>query len=169
VICVLGGVLLVPLSSCIVAADLLNPDFVSALGIAPVTVFPQTGTIIVTFSNDTTSTARFRAYEIGDPDTPAGGSRNFTLDVPAGEVRNEVLDCPVGRISLGVLDASFVATATNAATVYAGTAATDVAYAGSPLNSGSEYNCGDLISVTLTAQGQETATYTLTIEIIPGR
>ena len=163
---VAGIVLLVPLPGCIVAADLFDPSFISSLGIDPITVFPRTGTVIITFSNDTSSTARFRAYEIGDAANPEGNARNFSVDVPAGEVRNEVLDCPVDVISLGTLDASYAATA-NAATVYA-TADTEVTYGGSEMQSGSEYECGDVISVRLTQQGQESTTFAVSVEIIPG-
>ncbi|MBN2447443.1 MAG: hypothetical protein JXO22_11995 [Phycisphaerae bacterium] len=163
---IVGTVLLVPPTGCIVAADLFDPSFVSALGIDPITVYPRTGTIIVTFTNNTTSAAVFRAYEIGDVDNPDGNSRNFSVVVPAGEVRNEVLFCPIDVISLGTLDASYTAT-NDAATVYA-ESDTEVTYGGAELQNDSEYECGDVISVVLTEQGTDSATYSLSVQVIPG-
>ena len=170
-----GLALCVALSGCVLAADMINPAFLFSVGIDPVLVLPQSGTVIVTFRNDSGAPAVFYAYELTDARNPAAGGRNFSVEVPRGQVRNEVLFCPVGVISLGVVGADGTTADTTGAQVFgaADAAGADVAYEGTPLRAGVEYSCGDVISVRLVRGGgtgtDAAAAYSFLVEIVRGR
>jgi len=177
------GMMLAPVASCGIPADLLNPGFLVGLGLDPATVIPQQGSVIVAFKNSTTHTATFYAFESVSAIKLGQSSRNFSVDVGPSEVKNEVLDCPVGLISPGELAADFTPD-TRAAVVHVVTTAqqtqtqneVDVAYTGDPLTSGSAYTCGDVIEIELSAaaggtngQTANQQQFVLTVQVIPGR
>ncbi len=162
------AMLLLPLSACVLLGDIFNPDFISAIGIDPGTILPQSGTIAVVFSNETSSPAVFQAFEQSDAQDPTLGARNFGVEVPAGEKRNEILSCPVGLISFGQIDASYSVTtvAANVLTNAGGT--TQIDYTGAALESGSEYTCGDVINARLVDSATTDGGYDFIVEILRG-
>jgi hypothetical protein len=170
-----GLALCVSLSGCVLAADMINPAFLFSVGVDPVLVLPQSGTVIVTFRNESGAPAIFHAYEVKNAQNPAAGARNFAVEVPQGQVRNEVLFCPVGVISLGMVGADGATADATGAEVFgaADAAGAAVEYAGAPLRSGVEYSCGDVISIRLVRGGgtgtDAAAAYSFVVEIVRGR
>lgn len=160
-------------SGCVIAADALSPDLFVQLGFDPNTIFPQRGTVIVNFTNNTQFAAFFAAFESVDAADLTIDSRNFSLLIDPMDTRNEVLDCPVDLVSPGFLDAMFAAQ-NDAVTVFAGDGAgTAVMYDGSPLVAGRDFACGDVINVQLDQIGAGgdagQVGFVLTVLVIPGR
>ena len=56
--CAVGGLVLVPLGACTVAASLLSPDLAASLGITTA----SQGVVLVAFKNDTSSPIIFSAF-----------------------------------------------------------------------------------------------------------
>lgn len=159
--------MLIPLFGCTVALDLFDPSFFAGLGLDTNAITPATGVVVVSFTNNTGGFALFSAYETESIDDLSLDTRNFTVAVESGESRNEVLYCPVGAISFGTVGADFAVDNT-AANITFDEGGTDVvAYGGSPLVSGRDYSCGDLIDVTVTP-GTDGA-LALTVQVRRGR
>jgi hypothetical protein len=170
---VLCGMSVFTLTGCPVAADFFNPSVFTGLGLDPRTITPSQGTLIVLFRNETQSPAVFRAFESSRTSNfTAQNSRNFTVGVEAGESRNEVLDCPIRLFTPGAVDAAGVR---DDVAVLTGTAeaAVTVNYEGAILQVGTDYQCGDVIQVTLTeaTTGGDNAetNFALIVQVIPGR
>ncbi|MFH1746286.1 MAG: hypothetical protein ABIG44_04505 [Planctomycetota bacterium] len=163
-----GGVMLLMAGGCVIAADALNPAFFSGLGFDPNTIFPPSGTIIVTFTNNTNAPATFYAFESADAVDLVADSRNFSVEVQPGETRNEVLTCPVGMFSPGILGADLSIDNT-AADVQATGGAGTATYDGVPLVEDTDFSCGDVIDVQLYIVGAvDSGAYLVTVRLIPG-
>jgi len=161
------GSALALLTGCGIVADAFDPGFFYALGFDPRTIFPQSGTVIVSFTNEVDVPAIFLAYESRNPQDLTQGSRNFSVEVEPKATSNEVLSCPVGLVSPGSLGTDFQVSAV-AAQVIAVAGTTDVQYTGSALASGREFQCGSVIDIRLTV-GTGDVPYVVTVRVIPGR
>jgi len=155
------SLLMAACSGCLIAADLVSPGFVSALGLDPGVFFPSRGMVVVSFTNNATSPATFYAFESVDATDLTRQSRNFSVTVDPGETRNEVLICPVGLISLGTLDANF-----QPDDVGARAGDDDITYTGAALVGGRDFDCGYLIVVRLIPVAGELS---LSVQVLPGR
>jgi len=168
----LGGLLLASAGGCAVIADLFDAGLAAEFGIDPATIKPQQGTILVAFVNNTRFTATFYGYKTSSATDLSSGAKNFSAEVAPGEVQNEVLECPIGVVSPGSLgtDFSIDATAATLSDVAGGEAAAAVvAYAGTPLVSGSAFSCGDVIEVRLTqVTVGDQVEFLLSVRVIPG-
>ena len=154
----------VPIIGCAVAADLVNPAFLSALGLDPEAVLPSSGTVVVAFVNDSQLTARFFAYSLAEPGL-LSSARNLVVDVEPGGSRFMVLDCPVGAFAPGTVSGNTVNT--NAITVppEGGTDVFQFAWDGDSLIGGVDFQCGDVIQVAYSLeQGLG-----FIITVVPGR
>lgn len=158
---VAGIGMLVPMLGCIVAADVLNPDFLSAVGLDPATVIPSEGRLLVAFQNSTQATADFRALLSEDfSSNAAEQTQVIAIGVAASETRTLVIDCPVGDfLPLEVL------------VVVSEGAATQVQFVGTPLRSGVDFRCGDVIemSVVQFTDAEGNVTYRIEAQVLPGR
>jgi hypothetical protein len=165
-----SALLALPTGGCLLAADALSPDLLGSLGLDPNVIKPPRGTVIVNFTNNTQLPAVFNAFETADADDLTVDTRNFSVLVDPGVQRNEVLDCPIGAVSLGQVTAegdNVDVDAANAVIVLGADAmGTAIPYTGSALFGGSDFFCGDVISVTLTQNG---AGFVLAVQVIPGR
>jgi len=147
---------------CVIASDLVNPQFFALLGLDPSTILPGEGSIIVAFVNNSDATARFFAYEAVD----LNDARNFSVDVPPNSMRNEVIDCPVTVLTPGMITAEGTPD-TTAVQLLDTEQAVAVAYNGSTLLvAGQHFECGDLIEFILDQAG---TTYTFSVVVVPGR
>jgi hypothetical protein len=172
--CVLLGVALLPLFSCAVLTDLINPDFVVQAGLDPGSIFPAQGVVIVVFNNQTSNTAGFFGFSTASATDPSRDSRNFAVEVEPKSNKNEVVDCPVAVIDPGRLAADFSIDNTAAVVIDSTGAATAVAYTGPALLVGTSFNCGDVIEFRLdevqtTTGTTTTQSFAITVRVIPGR
>lgn len=158
---------------CVVAGDLVNPDFAAALGLDSSVLRPGSGTVIVAFTNSTSFPAEITVAVSSDPGDPTANAQTIAvpLDEP-GETRNIVLDCPVGVITPGVPHADF-STNSVAAVVFSG-GGVQVTYTGAALVAGSQFSCGDVIEIELRQTGtgtgeQQTNQFSFRVTVIPGR
>lgn len=146
----LGG--LTGLLGCAIATDLVNPDLIQGLGLDQNIINPPLGTVIVVFENSTSNLAAMCVAEV--PSNDVSTLQTACHDVPAGETRNYVFDCPVQLVMPGIgevtgTDTTATVDGTGAAYVLTATDLLQVDYAGSSLRSGVEFNCGDVIQITL--------------------
>lgn len=151
--------LLVPLSGCVVAADLVNADLLSGLGFDPATVVPSEGRLLIAFRNLTQYPASFVAVVSDDTRDPTSNAVTVAAyDVAANDTRIMVVDCPVGIVTPGgaavLVDGSLV----------------DVAYNGTALTAGTDFLCGYVIEIQVsqTGAGGEAA-FEVQIRVLPGR
>lgn len=169
-VCVVCGLLLLPVGGCTILADALDPNLALELGLDPATITGQQGVILVSFVNNTRNPATFYAFEVANANTASSSARNFSLQVSGGDVSNEVLYCPVGLFGPGELDASLTPAFDQAAVVSEDEGDVEVAYAGGVLQSGDAYQCGDVIEIGLsTIVVDEDETYVVTVQVIPGQ
>jgi hypothetical protein len=164
IVAVLACGLLICGFGCAVAADAFNPSFFAGLGLDPATISPPPGTVIIAFENQTSGVATFFGFESADLDFTVD-SRNFSVVAEPGEMRNEVLSCGIDVLSPGQLGENF-AISPVAANVQTQEGATDVDYLGPPLVAGSEFVCGDVITVTLTTIGDQ---FRILVSVTSGR
>lgn len=171
--CRLGGLVgvalaLIPSSGCLLASDLVNPNLLAAFGFDPTTIRGSQGAVLVTFNNTTDFAADFFVLA-SDSSTDATSNAFLVpgLDVLAGEIRTLVVDCPIGALTPASFDAAGAAS-TVAVRVTAADQVVDVTYDGSPLQSGDEFLCGDVIEVRLIDAGtDEDVAFQLLIRVIP--
>ena len=162
------GAALLSSLGCAIAADVFSPAIFASFGLDPASISGGGGTVIVSFTNNTTFPATFLAFESEDASNLATDSRNFSVEVEAGETRNEVLTCPVEVISPGSLDASFAIDALAAnVTTDGGTETAE--YGGAALIEGLDYSCGALIDIQLFPPTGALAAYQLTVRVVPGQ
>lgn len=156
VVCV---ALLVPLTGCPLAADLVNPAFLSAFGFDPDTIILPEGRVLVTFNNQTQFPATFAAAAIPDMLEVAGAITLTATNVDGNTTRTLVVDCPVDVIAPGVVG------------VLADGALVELLYEGSPLVSGSDFQCGDVIEmrVVQAGGGADATTFVIQVEVLAGR
>jgi hypothetical protein len=163
----MGALCLCP-CGCMVGLDLINPDLLTNMGFDVNTLMPPSGTVVVMFVNHSAGQAIFQAFEVPDLNQPSHGSRNFSVQVPPGKSDNEVLTCPLAMVGLGTLGADFASVDSSAAVIVQTTGdtgtsgSTTIGYAGTPLYSPRDFQCGDLIQVELGSDGA-----TLTVQVIP--
>jgi len=172
----LATVLLVPLSGCMIAADLINPDFWGQIGIDSALISQPEGTIIVVFNNQTSTTAYFQAFVLPDATDVTRNSRNLAAQVNGGDLRNEVIDCPIELIAPGSLASDYSINTVGATLTVVDdqqTATTvqveyDTALA---LQEGVAFQCGDVIEIRLSQTGAAEAEdqFLLTMSVIPGQ
>jgi hypothetical protein len=155
-----------PIMGCAVAADLVNPAFLSAFGFDPEVILPSDGTIVVAFVNGSMNTTRFYAYSLSEPDL-LSGARNIVVDVEPGDTRFMVLDCPVGAFSPGSV---VEGTVQNLAllTLPVGTDSIQFEWQGDVLIGGADFRCGDVIEVA-SAAGDELVELGFIVTVVPGR
>ncbi len=154
----------VPLMGCIFAADLMNPEFFSSLGLDPATIVPPAGRVIVAFKNDTTGVASFSALVAYTEQVDSEGnaldvSRLAALNVDAGETRTLVVDCPF----VSVLPEQFaVATSGGVATW---------TYQGISVVYGKDFSCGDIVEISIVqiVNADGTPGFDNRVRILPGR
>lgn len=161
-------------SGCVFLADLVNRDVLLQLGVDPDTVLRPSGTTIVVFDNQTSSSVQFQFYQTADPTDLTISTRTLAIAVDPQSNTNEVLRCPTGGVSLGIVGANFAVTNTGATITAAGAqgAGTAVTYGGAILREGIDYGCGDVIQFTIAqaAQaGQQQGGFVITARVIPGR
>ncbi len=170
---------LIPLTGCVLVADVLQDGFITDLGLDPASISRSPGTMLVAFNNRTPYTATFYAFAIRDASTtnPGIGSRNMVVPVEGNTVENEVLECPYDVVSAGQLgaDVSFsdvavdlqITTATEGGTE---TNEEQVSYLGPFLENGVAYRCGDVIEIRLFEDAtQEEVAFRVTMSVIPGQ
>lgn len=164
------GLALLSAAGCGVLVDPLNPGLISSLGLDPASVQRPPGRVIMAFENDTTSPAIFVAYHAGDSSDLTKDPQNFSVQVEAAETRNAVIDCPIGIMGPGAILEDFTIGNT-AAGVDTANGQVAVLYLGTPLISGSDFNCGDVIVVRLqsAATGDQQEQFVLTVEVQPGK
>jgi len=154
-----GVALLLPMPGCFVATDLLNPGILSAVGVDPATVIPSQGRLLITYRNMTSGVAYFTSIVADDlAQAETDPTLVFATEVGASEMQTMVVDCPVGIMSpIG-------------AGVITDTAVAELTYGGSPLYSGEDYVCGDVIEVRLVETGgTEGVQYSLEVRVLAGR
>ena len=168
--------------------DLFSDDFLIGLGIdSSLAPTAATGTIIVTYSNNTSYIAvmRFMVEEDAQrvPDG-TGQQQYWQHGLDTGESANLVFDCPTDRITPGLeglrTDNIEGEVTTSAATIYQVATADDgttevtqveVAYGGSALLSGRDYQCGDVISITVSPQAvlnDSDVPFHIFVQVLPG-
>ncbi len=152
---------------CLFAADALNPNVLTSLGISPSSISRGGGRVVVVFDNQTDQLASFTAVLLDNANNPTQARELGRENVPAGETANVVLDCPVGVVFPGRLGDGLEVEAVGAIVDPAG-AATEVEYAGSALASGVDFRCGDVIVIALEPGGGD-AEFRITVRVIPGR
>jgi len=158
-----------PLGGCILAADLLNPDALAAIGLDPGTVITPPGRVLVAFTNTTVVDAQFNLALLNA--TQTDGLQDAVI-VAAGETGNAVYECPASVLIPGVIAAAQAQegqlTVDRNAAVEVGLAmgVAGVAYAGSDLLSGRDFSCGDVIEIRLLQEGAGTMAQDFRIQII---
>jgi hypothetical protein len=177
IVALVGGLaVLLPLLGCALATDMLNPDFVSALGFDPATVIRPGGAVVIAFENSTIATTDFGASVASslalletDPQYV------YARDVGPNETRTMVVGCPVGVIAPSAPIGDSVATAVGAGSQTADQATQAVAfnltYMGSPLLAGRDFVCGDVIEIRVIQTGEDatSATFAITVRVLAGR
>lgn len=149
------------LFGCAVATDLINPGFLSALGFDPQSIIPASGTVVVAFVNDTSTTARFYAYALEDTPNPTD-ARNLVVDVEGNWARFRVLECPIGFFAPGsFVDGVVVQLALQSTT--SGGEAVELNWEGDVLVEGSDFQCGDVIELRYSTDAG------LVVTVRPGR
>jgi hypothetical protein len=149
---------------CMIAADLLNPGFLSAMGLNPAALLPSPGVVVVSFTNGSGDPGTFYAFEAASAQDYTAGARNFSVEVDPLATRNEVLECPIGAVSPGSLNESF-AVQSVAAVLTTNQGEVTVDYEGSALVGGRDFFCGDLIDVQLVQVGEG---YGISVQVRPG-
>jgi hypothetical protein len=151
------------LTGCAIVTDMINPEFLSSLGLNPEYINRGSGRIVLAFRNSTSNVVlSMGATTADDPYLSldnvdlAGEDFNFwdVENLAAGETRTLVVDCPIYL----VLPA--------AATVLAGEGAEQVEYTGVFLLNEEDYRCGDVIEIEVI---QGTTGMTQRVRVIPGR
>lgn len=153
-------------AGCVVAADLVNPGLLGALGLDSQALTGPVGRVVVALTNNTRQPADFFVAH------SAGATfQGQQIPVPPSETRSIVLDCPVRSLAPGTLDETFAINPAVAAIVFTGEEAVEIPYGGALLQSGSEYACGDVVSISLEPVGDGTAAenFTFRVTILPGR
>lgn len=166
--------------------DLFSEQFLIGIGQDVIPPPAATGTVIVTITNNTPFVAVMRF--LAEPDAqrvPEGFSEQFFTQVPltSGETQNQVFDCPLDRVRPGLegvrQDGTDDVESTSAATVFTTNMADDggveqavveIAYLGSPLLSGRDYQCGDVIAISVAPQPatENEPQFRIFVEILPG-
>jgi hypothetical protein len=154
-------VTVLPLLGCALFTDMLNPDFLSALGVDPATVISSQGRLVIAFDNATQFTLSECFVSIADaPDAPTEDFQTVSVrDIPANETRSRVLDCPVQVVLPG------------SATVQQNGTETTVDYAGAPMLLGYDFLCGDVIEMRVVQSGEDAASadFAITVRVLAGR
>jgi len=166
-----GLPLLVLIGGCAIGADLVNPSFLSALGLDPATIVPSQGRTLVSFTNGTQYEATFSVVVTPDLLASANEATLGDADVAAGETRTLPFDCPAaGVIVPGDLSAE-LAIGTTAVTVVVDGAEVALTYEGSQLQAGRDYVCGDVIEIRLLQVGEGIGAddFAIQVRVLPGR
>jgi hypothetical protein len=149
-------------------ADLINPEFLSILGLDPATVIRAQGSTIIAFQNSTTGVADFGATVAPSVNATTQDTQFiYSRDVASNETRTMVVTCPVGTIIPGAPLGGAVAVAN---VVGANIAAT-VTYEGAPLVEGVDFVCGDVIEIRIVETGADAANLAvvLQVQVLAGR
>jgi hypothetical protein len=170
-------VTVLPLLGCALFTDMLNPDFLSALGVDPATVIRPRGVVVIAFKNSTIATTDFGASVASSLATLETDPQYvYARDVGPNETRTMVVDCPVGVIAPSAPIEGNVATAVGEGTQTSGQTTEAVTfslvYMGSPLVAGSDFDCGDVVEVRVvqTGGGADGAiVVTLEVRVLAGR
>lgn len=153
----------VPLTGCAVATDLVNPTFLSALGLDPETIVPASGTVVVAFVNDTLLPTRFFAYAVADRQNLTD-ARNLVVDVEAGQTRFRVLDCPVSLFSPGNIRGGAVEQLAIQVPPGGGADVVESSWEGDMLVEPVDFQCGDVIELRYS-----TVAPGFLVRVLPGR
>lgn len=155
------------MGGCAIPLDLLNTGLASNLGFDAFSISPPEGRVIIAFNNNTNVVANFFvAYSDSASDPEQNVKTVFAQDLGPDEIRNRVVDCQVGIISPGTPGDGAAA-----AVIDDGQQGVEIAYAGQALVPGRDFNCGDVIEITLNQIGTGTAeaNFLLQIRVFPGR
>lgn len=158
---------LLPLAGCAIVTDMINPDFLTALGVDPDTVIASAGTIIIAFQNSTTGVADFGAtVATSSSSTTDDLEYVYARDVAADETRTMVVDCPLATVVPGATISGTEAVAI----VTGGNVDATVTYAGAELVEGVDFVCGDVIEIRIVETGTdaEDLAVELQVQVLPG-
>lgn len=150
------------LTGCAFVTDLINPNFLTSLGIDPQVVIRSQGKIIIAFKNSTAATVAFMSAITSDDSQIDADNilTNEDLDIwdvynlAANETRTVVVDCPVYLVQ----PLTAVAIGTEGVT--------ELTYEGFVLFEGDAYRCGDVIEMEVY---QGVGGPAIRVRVIPGR
>ncbi len=154
-------VTVLPLLGCALFTDMLNPDFLSSLGVDPATIVASQGRLVIAFDNATQFTLSECFVSVGDASDAA--TEDFVTisarDIPANETRSRVLDCPVQVVLPG------------SATVQQDGTETTVEYTGASMLLSYDFLCGDVIEMRVVQSGEDAASadFAITVRVLAGR
>jgi len=148
-------------AGCVVAADALNPNFFSGLGVDPQAISGAPGRVVIALTNSTTFPVQMSFIRLDQ----AGIGSEETVEVEAGGTVGRSVECPAGTLAPGSLDDNGQATGAGAATVM-GDMATELAYGGAPLASGVDFECGDVVEIDVQQNG---AAFAIVVRVLAGR
>ena len=150
-----------PLLGCALFTDMLNPDFLSSLGLDPATIISSQGRLVIAFDNATQFTLSECFVSVAD--APDALTEDFLTvsarDIPANETRTRVLDCPVRVVVPG------------SATVQQNGSETMVDYDGAMMLLGDDFLCGDVIEMRVVQSGEDPASadFAIMVRVLAGR
>lgn len=180
-------------------SNLFADEFLTGIGQDVVGPTASTGTVIVTVTNNTQFFAEMNFTTQPDalrvPEGTAG--RNFLrIGMPSGSTDNSVFDCPLDRVTPGRLADAGPAVAvggddgdgggggggTPEAAVVFTTAVGDgggaevteveVSYLGASIDSGRDFQCGDVIAISVAPvppePGSDEPEFRIFVQVIPG-
>jgi hypothetical protein len=153
---------------CVLLSDVLNPQAILGFGFDPATVFPSTGTVIVTVTNGTNFRTTFSVVHAANGADLLRSGRTAAFDVEPGQTGNVVLSCPVEVVIPGVLTPAGEVD-TTAAIVQQNDAGTAVNYAGPAIVQPRMFTCGDVIAFTVAAAAGAENEFVITTRIIKGQ
>ena len=167
--------LLLSLAGCAMVTDLINPSFLSTLGVDPATVIRPQGRVVIAFQNSTVATVDFGAT-VASSLTALESSTDYVYarDVAPNETRTMVVDCPAPVIMPIAPIGGTMATAIGQGAEVEGSTVEDttfvVVYAGAALEEGRDYECGDVVEVRVLQTGDvEELETSIRVQVLPGR
>jgi hypothetical protein len=180
------GLLALGSGGCVLASSLFDDQFLEGLGISTFQTNTSDGTIIVVVRNDTVYVGEMSilAFPTGQR-SATSPTLSSTFPLAPGETGNRVFDCPTDIVSPGgfsdnaggtdLIGARLFNVVLNPGEDGGGEGEiVEVAYLGSPILSGRDFNCGDVILISVAPApfdpGADNAEvqFRLFIEIIPG-
>lgn len=153
------------LGGCAIPLDLLNPALPGQFGFSLNGIVPTPGKVVIAFNNETTFPVFF-AVTISDDPNATTGFEIASDTVAANSTSSRVLQCPVPVVTfsngIGTGGGATVGAPVVVQNVAAGTA---LATTAAPLTFGTDFDCGDVIEMTVTQTG---GAFRLTIRVLPG-
>lgn len=162
------ALIVLPLGGCQIAGDLVSPGFLAGIGVDPDSVGGLQGRVVVAFNNTTQFDAQFFVVAA---DADLLTFQEASAEVGGGEAGNAVFNCPVDVLFPGAVTGDANAPAGAAVEVTTPAGIVPVAYAGVLIESGRDYQCGDVVEIRLVQTGQAAtaADFNILITIRAGR